>query len=379
MRKAMRYIKLYGFSRTLVKIKGQYHMRAAAEFDGAKWVNPDCNKPDRVERHVALIGCGLFAFSNIAYYLGKSNPNFLRCAFDLHKNRALSLCKSYGGAYVIEDWREILSDQNVKVVFIASNHASHADYAIACIKAGKHVHIEKPHVVSQEQLDRLVSTMRLYPKVKVFLGYNRPRSPLFAQLQKFLSRESGPLMINWFIAGHAIPDGHWYFDEKEGGRILGNLSHWSDLTLHLVSLEKAFPCKIVPASPPDAKSEFVLTVVFADRSCAAITFSAKGDTFEGVREILNIHKGNVLATLTDFHKLTVDVIEQKNVIHLRHRDHGHEANIVHSLACVTEDGVLGEDISYIAATAKFALAIRQSIHSGETVCLSLEHIMSSSE
>ncbi len=375
IKKSIRYVWLYGIFRTLMKIKGQYHMMAFDEFDEQRWVNPNCKSPDGLGRHVALIGCGLYSFSNISYYLAKVNRGFLRCAYDLQKNRALSLCKAYKGAYALADWREILSDPMVKIVFIASNHASHADYAIACIEAGKHVHIEKPHVVSQEQLDRLVSAMRSRPDVKVFLGYNRPRSRLFKQLQTVLSAETGPLMINWFVAGHALPDGHWYFNEKEGGRVLGNLSHWSDLTLHLVTLEKAFPCKIIPASPPDAKSDFVITVVFADQSCAAITFSAKGDTFEGVREILNIHKGNVLSTLTDFQKLTVDVIDKKTVVRLWHRDHGHEANFVHSLAGATADGVQGEVISYVAATAKFVLAIRQAIDSGETVFLSREDIV----
>lgn len=350
-------------------------MKSSEEFTGSRWSNPSCKNPDAPGRNVALIGCGLYAFSNIAYYLGKSNSGFLRCAFDLQRNRALSLCRSYGGAYALADWEAILTDSRVKIVYIASNHASHAEYAIACIEAGKHVHIEKPHVVSQEQLDRLLAAMRSHPQVKVFLGFNRPRSRLFRQLQSFLAGESGPLMINWFVAGHAIPDGHWYFDEKEGGRVLGNLSHWSDLTLHLLTLEKAFPCKIVPASPPDAKSEFVVTVIFADRSCAAITFSAKGDTFEGVREILNVHKGDVLATLTDFQKLTVDVVEKKYRFQPWHRDHGHEENFLHSLRGAIDDGVPGEDISYVAATAKFVLAIRQAIDGGNSVELSWKEIM----
>lgn len=378
-RKAARYVWLYGLSRTLAKIKGQYHMKADHEFDGPRWVNPGCKSPDAPGRHVALIGCGLYAFSNLAYYLGKRNPGFLRCAFDLQKSRALSLCEAYGGAYVFADWREILADPQVKIVFIASNHASHAEYAVACIEAGKHVHIEKPHVVSQEQLDRLVAATRQHPQSKVFLGFNRPRSRLFKQLQALLARESGPLMINWFVAGHAIPDGHWYFDAKEGGRVLGNLSHWTDLTLHLVTLEKVFPCKIVPASPPETKSEFVFSVIFADRSCAAITFSAKGDTFEGVREVLNLHKGGVIANLTDFQTLTVDIGEKKKKVQLRHRDHGHEANIVHSLAGAAEDGVPGEDVSYVAATAKFFLAIRQAIDSGKTVDVSWEDITGAAE
>ena len=86
--------------------------------------------------------------------------------------------------------------------------------------------------------------------------------------------------------------------------------------------------------------------------------------------MLNLHKGNLLANLTDFQILTVDVVEKKKVVHLRYRDHGHEANLVHSLDATTEANVPGEDIAYVAATAKFFLAIRQAIDSGEKVVLS---------
>lgn len=375
VRKAARYVRLYGLSRTLLKIKGQYHIKSTRQFQESRWINSACRTPDAPDRNVAIIGCGNYAFSTIAYYLRKFSPGYLRAAFDTEKSRAMSLCRAYGGAYAVADWQEILSDHQVKSVFIASNHASHAEYAIACIEAGKHVHIEKPHVVSDDQLSRLIAAMRKHPQSKVFLGFNRPRSPLFKQLQNSLARESGPLMINWFIAGHEIPENHWYFDEKEGGRILGNLCHWTDLTLHLVTMEKAFPCTIIPATPPGAESDFVVSVIFADKSCATITFSAKGHTFEGVREVLNLHKGNLLANLTDFQTLTLDLVERKKRVHLRHRDHGHGASIFHTFNGVGVNGVPGEDASYIAATAKFFLAIRQAVDSGETVILSSKDIV----
>ena len=291
----------------------------------------------------------------------------------------MSLCKAYGGAYAVADWRDILADRQVKIVFIASNHASHTEYAVACLEAGKHVHIEKPHVVSQAQLEKLVTTMRRHPGSKVFLGFNRPKGLLFRMLQERLAAASGPLMINWFVAGHEIPDGHWYFDEKEGGRVLGNLCHWTDLTFHLVTLERAFPCTIVSATPAGAKSDFVVSIMFADRSCAAITFSAKGHTFEGVREVLNLHKGDVLANLTDFQTLTLDVVEKKVRIRLWHRDHGHRANIFHSMDGASADQVLGEEISYVAATAKLFLAVRQAIDSAKSVVVSREDIASSQQ
>ena len=368
LKKVVRYVRLFGISRTLMKIKGQYHNRSAETFDGEKWINKACKTPRVGERKIAIIGCGNFAFSNIAYYLGKECPHFLRATYDIHKGRGLSLCKTFGGAYATSDWQEIVADPHVNLVYIASNHASHAEYAIAFIDAGKNVHIEKPHVVSHAQLGRLVAVMGRNPQSKVFLGFNRPKSSLFLNLQLFLAKEAGPLMINWFIVGHELPGDHWYFDEQEGGRILGNLCHWTDMTLRLVSIEKAFPCTIIPATPPSSKSDFVVSVVFADHSCASLTFSAKGGSFEGVRETLNVHKGNVLASLVDFGRLTIDIGERKQSITNYFRDHGHQQNIIDALHRVDTD-TPGESALYLAATARFFLAIRDAIESGEKIVL----------
>lgn len=367
VRKAARYVRLYGLSRTLIKVKGQYHMKATAGFDGDRWENPRCATPDAPERSVALIGCGNYAFSNICYYLKKQRGSFLRATYDVERSRARSLCEAFGGAYAAADWRSILTDEHVQLVFVASNHFTHAEYAIECLEAGKHVHIEKPHVVTEDQLERLLTAMRRHPSRKVFLGFNRPKGRLFRALQKVLQAEGGPLMINWFIGGHAIPEGHWYFDEKEGGRVLGNLCHWSDLTLHLVGMDKAFPCTIVPATPAGSTSDFVVSMIFADKSCGCITFSAKGHTFEGVRETLNVHKGDVLATLEDFQVLRSDIVEKKKRVSLVHRNHGHGENIIHSLVAATTDEVPGESADYVGATARLFLAIRRAIDTGETI------------
>ncbi len=58
VKKAVRYVKLYGFSRTMVKVKGQYHMKATATFEGSRWLNKSCRDPEAPGRNIALIGCG---------------------------------------------------------------------------------------------------------------------------------------------------------------------------------------------------------------------------------------------------------------------------------------------------------------------------------
>ena len=138
-------------------------------------------------------------------------------------------------------------------------------------------------------------------------------------------------MVNWFVAGHAIPDGHWYFAEQEGGRVLGNLCHWTDLTLRLVGAERGLPVRVIPGTRRASPSDFALTFDFADGSVASITFSAKGETFEGVREYLNLHRGNALISMRDFHVSTLDRGAHRETFRTAFRAHGHRDNILNSL------------------------------------------------
>ena len=330
LRKVARYVELYGISRTLVKVRGQYHMASKQGFDSPRWDNPGCPDPDASSRRIGLLGSGSFAYSNIAYYLYQIDHGCIRAAMDLEPARARSLVNRYKAAYATTDAQEIIDDPKIDLVFVASNHASHAPYAVAALDAGKDVHIEKPHVVTPQQLADLSEAMKRNPERKVYLGFNRPRSNHFQRLRGELAKEEGPSMVNWFIAGHAIEEGHWYFDDAEGGRILGNLCHWSDLTLEIVGLDKAFPCRIVPCSPQGAKSDFVTSIEFADGSMAALTFSAKGHTFEGVREILNLHRGDLLAEIKDFKSVSIVRGAFRRRYKSWFRDHGHKANIVNT-------------------------------------------------
>ncbi len=368
LRKVFRYIRLYGLSRTFAKVKGQYHMNTTETFEEDRWENPKCSSPNDARRGVAIIGCGNFAYAIIAYYLKKRNKKFLKYTFDTNSSRSLSLCRAYGGAFAVKHWEEILHDDDIRLVFISSNHASHATYASKCIAAGKSVHIEKPHAVNEEQLSMLYETILANPEPNVMLGFNRPRSPLVNKLKYMLDEQNGPLMINWFVAGHEIPNAHWYFDEKEGGRVLGNLCHWSDITLKLISTENAFPCVITTVAPKNTKSDYIISIVFNDNSCASITFSAKGHTFEGVREVLNVQRGDLLASLRDFKILEIEVLDKKYKQHLKYRDHGHKNNIYNSID-VVQEGKRGESIEYIHATGKFILAIRRAFETNESILL----------
>ena len=66
IKKTIRYLKLYGLSRTLVKVKGQYHMKKLYDKNNL----PKLKNPTK-GRHVGILGSGNYAYGVIAFYLKK--------------------------------------------------------------------------------------------------------------------------------------------------------------------------------------------------------------------------------------------------------------------------------------------------------------------
>jgi len=365
IRKVARYTALYGPRRTLVKVRGQYHMRS----QGGGGREPG-SRGRRSDAHVGILGCGNFAFSTVAYYLRHNAGAVVRGVMDIELARARSLARAYRAHYATADASRVIEDPAIDLVYLTSNHASHAEYAIAALEAGKHVHIEKPHVVSEDQLDRLCAAMA-GSEGRARLGFNRPDSGLGQQIRRLLDAEEGAMMLNWFVAGHEIPPDHWYFREEEGGRVLGNLCHWTDFVLRTVPPEGRFPLEIHPARAAKADADIAVSYVFGDGSIAAITFSAKGHAFEGVREHLSAHRGGTLLALSDFKELRADVLEHRENTTLRFRDHGHENAVMTSYRMSTPGGgsTPGLDVDYVRDTGRLFLETRRALEEGEVKVL----------
>ncbi len=356
IRKAARYVRLYGLRRTLIKVKGQYHGKRTFGT-----LPPE--RTERTGRHAGILGCGNFAFSHVAYYLRKNFGSVIRGVMDPSLQKAASLFQEFDADYYTTDPQRVIEDPRIDLIFIASNHASHAEYAIAALEAGKSVHIEKPHVVRYDQLERLCQAMGKSAG-RVTLGFNRPNSPFGREIKKQIESQSGAAMYNWFIAGHELPADHWYHAPAEGGRILGNLCHWTDFVLQLVPAEVRYPIRITPTRAEKSDCDIAVTYVFGDGSIAAVTFSAKGHTFEGVRERFAAHRGNVLIAMDDFKDLTVEIVDRKRRTSLLFRDHGHQEAIRSSYALVRpRDGYLnpGAAREYVWQTGDLFLRTREAL------------------
>ena len=363
IKKVLRYAMMYGIRRTYIKVMGQLHMKRTFE------QLPPQRAIEGDRQIVGIIGCGNYSFSNIAYFLDSTFGRVIGSCMDVDINRAASMATFFKIPRFSDDAATVINDENIKLIYIASNHSTHAEYAIQALNRGKHVYIEKPHVVSVDQLERLVAAMAKSTG-KVFLGFNRPGSRFGRLMAQYLAAESGSGMYNWFVAGHDIPPDHWYFNPQEGGRVLGNLCHWTDFLLRIVP-KNAFPITITPARGKTSDSNIAVSFKFGDDTIAVITFSAKGHTFEGVKERFTAHKGNCLLSMDDFWNLTVEIVNEKHVFRNQRRDHGHKSNIVAAVDAIRRDLPYDrqERIDYIANTAWLFLKTKEALELDQSITI----------
>ena len=78
----------------------------------------------------------------------------------------------------IRDASDLINDKDINAVYIATPPASHAEYAIEVIKAGKPVYIEKPMAVNYAECLKINKAAEKY-KVPVFVAYYRRALPGF--------------------------------------------------------------------------------------------------------------------------------------------------------------------------------------------------------
>jgi len=322
IKKVLKYTYMYGASRTLIKVKGHYHMQK--EYD---------NAPDKVlkenSKSVGIIGCGNHAFTDIAYFLRKNRGNIIGASMDIDKNKAISLAQEYKAYHSTTDVNEILDDENIKLVYIVSNHATHTPYAVDALNKNKDVFIEKPISINMEQYVELVKTVRGSTN-SVYTGYNRPFSPAIESIKTYITESS--ITLNCFIMGHKLASDHWYRKPSEGSRVVGNLGHWIDLSTHLImsreTVPKYFELTLLSANAKHKDDDFVLTIKTDLDDLIVLTFSTRSDPFEGVMENISFQNEKIIAQIEDFRKMTIWDENKKIVKRFVPKDAGHERSVL---------------------------------------------------
>ncbi|MBI2813961.1 MAG: Gfo/Idh/MocA family oxidoreductase [Opitutae bacterium] len=180
--------------------------------------------------HYAIVGCGLIGRKRAA----SLKPGRLRYACDLDPTRASDLAQTRPGATAIADYAQALADPAVGAVIVATLNAALAPIALAAVRAGKHVLVEKPGALNAAQL-RVVQAAAEKAGVQARLGYNHRFHPALLKARELVdSGVLGPLMFLRGRYGHGGRLGYekeWRADPalSGGGELIDQGVHLIDL------------------------------------------------------------------------------------------------------------------------------------------------------
>jgi predicted dehydrogenase len=98
---------------------------------------------------------------------------------------AESFAKEFGARRWYTDWRELLKDDDIDAVYVATPVYLHAEQTIAAIEAGKHVLCEKPMALNVAECDQMIAA-RNRNKVKLGVAYYRHFYPVIARTKQII-------------------------------------------------------------------------------------------------------------------------------------------------------------------------------------------------
>lgn len=297
IRKLLRFAKIYGPLRALFKVFGRLR--------GYYFFKPLFL---RSNPEIFMIGCGQFQFATIGYYLSRSFVNRIAGVYDINHSSAKSLADFYR-TKVVQDLSSI--SEKVSIVFIASNHASHSEYAIKFLQKNISVFSEKPIAVTIPKLKNLITELNR-SKADFYVGYNRPHAPFvikFMNLRQSMDIENKPFSMSCFIAAHVLDQDHWYRHPDEGTRICGNVGHWVDLMVHLLGsrLESVsrFEIGIRYANEEEFDDDIAISISTDLGDLTNIMISSRSEPFEGIYETIGLHQGPLQVYIDDFRTMTI--------------------------------------------------------------------------
>jgi predicted dehydrogenase len=258
------------------------------------------------EIRVALVGAGNLARWVHLPVIQKTRGVTLRAVCSTSGARALSYATRFGASYCCADYGEILADPDVDAVFILTRNQHHAAQAAAALAAGKHVFVEKPMALTEDECRRLVDAVGDSGR-QLSVGFNRRFAPFYVEQKRRILDRATPVVVNCRVNSPGISGAYWMADPSIGGAILGEACHFVDLMAWLLDAEPLdVTAWTLPTGRPHPVGEnnMVASFRFSDGSVGNLTYCTVGSRTSGGERVEVFAEGLSVVT-EDFVRVDV--------------------------------------------------------------------------
>ncbi|GAB3178531.1 bi-domain-containing oxidoreductase [Telluribacter humicola] len=250
---------------------------------------------------VGIIGAGNFTKMTMLPALKGAAVKYIASANGLS---GTALAQKHGITYSTTDYHELLRDPDVDLVMITTRHNQHARMAVEGLRAGKHVFVEKPLAIYEEELDEIIATFLDPPESRsLTVGFNRRFSPHAQKMKALLG--SAPMNVVATMNAGFIPANSWVHDRTVGGgRILGEACHFIDLITYLTGSRVEAVCmNAMGTQPSDTTDNASILLKYENGSTGVINYFANGSKAYS-KERVEVYSQERTLVLDNFRTLT---------------------------------------------------------------------------
>lgn len=313
--------------------------------------------------NTGFIGAGSFAQSYLIPNV-KASGGSLDGVVTSRGITAKNVGDKFGFNFCSSDINDVLGDEKINTVFIATPHSSHADLVVKSLKANKNVFVEKPLAINIEEFDQVIETKKSHAQ-PLLVGFNRRFAPISEDIKKEFQNTGEPMVINIRVNAGFIPKDNWIQQKDIGaGRIIGEMCHFIDLMQYFTSSEpvKVYAECINSANDKISPADNIAIVIkFANGSVGNLTYLANGDKAMP-KELIEVFSGLKVGIINDFR----DGLIYKNgkAIKLKSSGKGHKEEVVAFLNALKSGN--GSPISFrsICLTTLTTFRIHDSLFTG---------------
>jgi len=295
--------------------KSEPFMGILIEYDSSKEVRNEkieINKQNKTRLinskvSIGFIGAGSYAQNSLLPNIPRSDDVVLKGVMTETSTGSRSVADRYDFEFCTTQIQDILINNEINTVFIATRHDSHGFYVINALKSEKHVFVEKPLCLKLNEIEEIKEQLKEKnngeKQVILMVGYNRR----FSKLSEILKAQikSGPMAMIYRINAGAVSQDSWIQDlEIGGGRILGEVCHFID---YLSFLSGSLPISVYALAMKDIhnfKDTLNISICYENGSIGNINYFANGSKTIS-KEYIEVYQAGMTATLKDFRELSI--------------------------------------------------------------------------
>jgi myo-inositol 2-dehydrogenase/D-chiro-inositol 1-dehydrogenase len=145
---------------------------------------------------VGVIGVGMMGADHAERLANRIANASLVAVADPDRTRAEELAARFPGVRVHDDPIDLIADDGVDAVLLASPGFVHTEQLLACVKAGKYTLCEKPLTMDAESSMQVLEAERATGRPLIQVGFMRRFDPEYAAMKELLdSGELGNLLL----------------------------------------------------------------------------------------------------------------------------------------------------------------------------------------